>query len=113
MRKHKHYWIQGALGTKRRRRGLKARGYTPKLHHRRHHVKSVRVVARNKGALHRYLDVPENEKIPVSMLHEAKRHIEHEYPMASGAHREMLVKHLRQINMALTLRKLPHRRHRR
>jgi hypothetical protein len=61
-------WIQEALGVRPRRKG-----YGP------HHVKSVRVEAKHKGALHRMLGVPTGQKISMTLLREAAAHPERFY----------------------------------
>jgi hypothetical protein len=88
------YWIAKALGTRPRRLGLRATGYTPKLHHPRHHVKSVRVEPAHRGELHRELGVPVGKKIPMAKLRAATR-----------SHDPHLAKRAR---LAITLRGLGH-----
>ena len=61
-------WIQSALEIRPRRKGLKAEGYTPKLHHHATHHKSVRVEAKHKGDLHRWAGVPLSHKFTKAEL---------------------------------------------
>jgi len=81
-------WIKKALGTKRRRRGLRATGYTPKLHRHHKHKKAVRVEAAHKGALHRYAGVSLDHKFTASDLVHLERRAHHELDLAhrSGHH---------------------------
>ena len=106
----KKRWIARALGTKRRRVGKRALGYTPKKHQHRTHRKYVRVVAKRRGALHRYFGISESKKIPTKTLRAEKRRLE--VAIARGDRSQGFNGHrtLRRINLALTLRKF-HRRY--
>lgn len=53
-------WVGPALGVKKRRVGMGP-----------HHRKAVRVEPAHKGALHRQLHIPMDEKIPMGVLREA------------------------------------------
>lgn len=108
-------FIKGALGIRRRRLGLRAHGYTPKLHRHRRHLKSVRVSARHPGYLHRALGVPLGQKIPMHRLQAEIAHVETQLIHATGAHRSKLRAYLRRLVLARTMRgfAVHGRRHRR
>ncbi len=102
----RRYWIKSALKVSHRRRGLHATGYTPKLHHHRRHIKSVRVEALHKGALHRWAGKPVTHKFTAHELDALEKRARNDHDSAvSLRERQSALRHLRMVLFARRARK--------